>query len=167
MGRGRTAIAAMLLAAACSKTGEPPPPAAEVRGSEESRLLRQCDGGTNAACESLETLYLQANRRADVTALVKRLCDGGRRYFCPTFAFALANGDGIAADPGRARQLFTDTCKDDPNGCSEYGSLYVAGRGVKKDDDLGCFLLDLACTYHDDAACRDVQYCAPQAGLRQ
>jgi len=121
--------------------------------------MRQCDEGTDAACEQLEGRYLEAKRPAEVTALVKRLCEGGRRYFCPTYAFVLAVGDNVPRDRGRALQLFNDTCKDDPRGCSEYGNLFIAGLGVPKDLDLGCILARHACTHGDQDACRDLEYC--------
>ncbi len=71
----------------------------------------------------------------------------------------LAIGEGVTADPPRARRLFDDTCKDDPRACSEFGNLFIGGRGVTKNLELGCHILDLACTYHDQDACNDLQYC--------
>jgi TPR repeat protein len=70
-------------------------------------------------------------------------------------------GDGIPRDRARARQLFEETCADDPRACSEFGSLYVAGTAtLTRDVELGCFLLAKACESRDPDACRDLQHCA-------
>jgi TPR repeat protein len=126
--------------------------------AEEQRLLRECNGGTNGACETLQGVYLKGGRRDESTALVKRLCESGRKYFCPTFAFVLDLGDGVPRDRVRARQLFEETCEHDPKACSEFGSLYLAGTAtVARDVELGCFLADRACALGDQDACRDRQ----------
>jgi len=148
---------------ACSKGSEPPAELASARPAtatdacnDEPGCLRACDAGNNTACDTLTSIYLKENRRDDATRLVKRLCEGKRRYFCPSFAFSLALGEGIAADRARARQLFEDTCPDDPRGCSEFGNLFMAGRGVPLDVELGSLLLDLACKHRDQDACREL-----------
>ncbi len=155
-------FAVALVTLSCSKGSDPPASTSTDRGAaaDEERLVRQCDSGTNAACEELEGVYLKSGRKAQSTALVKRLCEANRRYFCPTFAFVLDLGDGVARDRARARQLFEDTCKDDPKACSEFGNLYLSGtRSVGQDAELGCWLLSKACSYNDQDACRDLQYC--------
>jgi TPR repeat protein len=148
---------------ACSKGSERPPDVTETPPTQsagcgdEKSCLAACDAGTNAACDELTSIYLRAKRRTDAAALTRRLCEGGRTYFCPSFAFALALGDGVPVDRERARELFERTCKDDPKGCSEFGNLLTAGRGVPLDVELGSRLLELACDLHDNDACRELQ----------
>ena len=126
---------------------------------------RACQGGDDKACEQLTATYLRGQAgpggREKAARLNQGLCESGRRYFCPTFALALMEGDGVPRDVARARKLFETTCGDDPVACSEYGSLYVAGRGVKRDLAVGRFLLELACRHREPQACRELQYLAP------
>lgn len=89
-------------------------------------------------------------------ALNKRLCETGRRYFCPTYAFVLAVGSGVPKDRDQARRLFKENCLHDPKACSEYGSLFAAGTGMPQDLELGVELLGLACRYQDAQACQDL-----------
>ncbi|MCC6898686.1 MAG: sel1 repeat family protein [Polyangiaceae bacterium] len=97
-------------------------------------------------------------RSAEKAALLnKRLCESGRRYFCPTYAFVLFLGRGVPKDGARARQLFAENCQHDPKACSEYGSLIAVGTGVPQDLEFGVFLLDLACRERNAMACRDLQ----------
>lgn len=136
----------MLALAAC-KHAEPDQCAVGAPAACE----RDCNAGKNLPCEILEGEYLRAHDVAKATALVQGLCEGGRPYFCPSFAFTL-----VSSDPVRARQLFDATCADDPKGCSEYGSLIV-----QKDLELGRHVLDLACRLDDHEACDDLARIAP------
>ena len=117
---------------------------------------KACDAGDDKACERFTLTLLHGSRDAEAAALNQRLCDGGRRYFCPTYAFILAEGRGVPRDRAHARALFEASCQYDPNGCSEYGNLYATGNGVARDLELGHFLLDLACKNHDEQACKEL-----------
>lgn len=121
--------------------------------------MQQCERGTDAACDQLQARYVKTRRRVESAALVQRLCEGGRRAYCPTYAFVLAEGLGVPRDRARARQLFDETCKDDPTGCSEFGNLYTSGTGVAQDFELGCVLLKHACTHRDEQACGELASC--------
>lgn len=131
----------------------------------EPGLLQPCDRackeGDNAACEQLTAMYLRGIgvERSDraAAALNRRLCQQGRRYFCPTYAFVLLTGRGVPMDGERARELFADNCQYDPKACSEYGSLVAAGTGVPQDLVMGTYLLDLACRHGDAQACNDLR----------
>ena len=143
----------------CRDTSVPPASVGTCATGDRAACRRDCDAGSDAACDKLVAAYLKTGGttgRHDAAELTRGLCEGGRRYFCPSLAFVLANGDGIAADRVRAIELFRTTCKDDPKACSEYGNLYLAGRGVPHDPELAQLLLDLACTQHDADACRDL-----------
>ena len=121
-----------------------------------------CDNGDDAACTKLQELYLRyggtrSERSVKHAQLVMRLCEQGRKTFCPNFAFALAVGDGISQDIPRAKQLFVSTCSFNPSACGEFGNLYINGLGVKKDIELGKFLLTLACKERDANSCKDLE----------
>lgn len=122
---------------------------------------RACERGDNAACELLTEMYLRGvgveRSEEQAAKLNKRLCESGRRYFCPTYAFVLFVGRGVTMDRARARVLFAENCQHDPRACSEYGSLIAVGTGVPRDLELGVFLLELACRERDALACRDLQ----------
>ncbi|MGE0551639.1 MAG: hypothetical protein AB7O24_26560 [Kofleriaceae bacterium] len=102
-------------------------------------------------------MLLGRQQHEEASQLYKRLCEGGRKFFCPSHAFGLATGDGIAPDRGHARRLFEETCQYDPKACSEFGNLYMAGTPrLPRDPEMGSFLLDLACRYRDAEACREL-----------
>ncbi|MBI4954322.1 MAG: sel1 repeat family protein [Myxococcales bacterium] len=126
---------------------------------------RACDAGDDRACELLTAMYLRGDgvprSDAQAAALNRRLCEQGRRYFCPTFAFVLAEGRGMPADRARARELFVATCAADATACSEYGHLYATGTGVARDLELGHLLLDLACRAGEARACDDLRHFTP------
>jgi TPR repeat protein len=143
-------------ATSASSTPGPPP------------LSQACDEGSDDACERLLAQHLSkrsyAGNRA-AASLAKRLCESDRKYFCPTYAFALARGDGVAADLDAAKTLFDATCQHDPLGCGEYGSLYAGGIArITPDLSMARFLLGLACKHKDERSCRDLQTISGDAG---
>lgn len=87
--------------------------------------------------------------------LHRDLCEAGRHRHCPSWALALVTGDGTARDVARGRALFVAYCKDDPGGCSEYGSLFAGGVGVPQDTAMADLLLGLACDHDDATACHE------------
>lgn len=123
--------------------------------------LRDCNAGRDSACDKLTSMYLRgdgvAKSKAAAAALSKRLCESGRKYFCPSYAFVLAQGFGISRDLKRARQLFIESCRHDPTACWDYGRLYLRGRGVSRNVAFGRLLLQLACKAKHAKACRDLQ----------
>ncbi len=170
-------LAALLIAAMQASCKEDAPSQSNAvttcASGLESPCVRECKAGIDKSCDALSAMYLQGKgvprSLEKSTALNKSLCEGGRHKFCASFAFALHEGSGIAADRARARKLFADHCKDDPVGCGEFGSLYLGGRGVAKDLEMGCFLAGLACKERDAQSCKEFRgYCvaAPEAGVR-
>ncbi|MCA9666649.1 MAG: sel1 repeat family protein [Myxococcales bacterium] len=156
-------LLAMVVASGCSKrrsAGKDPSAAKPARCSNRQQCLARCERGVDRACERLTGMYLRgtAGKQSEVEAalLNKRLCERGRRYFCPTYAFVLAVGRGVAQDTTKARALFRDTCHFDPVACREYGSLFARGRGVERDIGLGILLLDLACRAKHAFACAEL-----------
>lgn len=159
----RRVVVFVLAIVACSKGGEPPPgpgntasTTSSCKAGNEQACEEACDRGDNPSCDQLTLIYLQTKRRAEASALSRRLCDAGRKFFCPTYAFALAEGDGVRQDRALARKLFEQSCEHDPNGCSEFGNLYMSGTGVQQDLEVGSFLLELACRHRDQQACREL-----------
>lgn len=132
---------------------------------QEAVCLNECNQGNNGSCEQLESMYLTGvgvpKSPEKVAALDKRLCEEGRRYFCPNYAMLLSEGVGLQKDRARAKELFTSDCQYNPTACSEFGSLYTTGKGVPKDEELGRFLLTLACQHNDKLACRELGVFAP------
>jgi len=130
-----------------------------------------CEHGDNAACEKLIAMYLNGNgverSREKAAMSYKRWCEAGRRYFCPPYAFVLLLGDGVPQDKPRARQMFKENCQHDPKGCGEFGSLLAIGYGVPQDLALGVYLLEVGCTYDDDASCLDLRKLASRGLYHQ
>jgi hypothetical protein len=147
--RGAVLVALAVLGVGCRRHRWEPAPADDV--------LTTCRDGDDGACEQVTATYLHDRRDDDAALLQKELCDAGRLYFCPSYAFALAVGRGVPPDPVRARALFVSTCSADPVACSEYGNLFATGTGVAQDLELARLLLDLACRDGDAHACGDLQ----------
>jgi TPR repeat protein len=151
------ALLAGVAAGACNRIRE----AARCESGQAEPCRRDCERGDDRACEELTGMYLRGVgvEHSDVkaAALNKRLCESGRRYFCPSYAFVLWVGKGLPQDKAAARRLFDETCRYDSVACAEYGSLIVGGTNMPQDFETGAHLLDLAC--HDGAAraCTDLR----------
>lgn len=156
----RLVASAFILALAACQGAAPNPerPKETCASGSASACARDCETGDDKACDTVTLMYLRGVDGDDEKAasLMKRLCESGRRRYCPSYAFALAQGKGTPKDEARARELFTTTCEYDPSACSQYGNLYAAGNGVPKDIDLAHLLLDLACTHLDTQACEEL-----------
>jgi TPR repeat protein len=161
-------VLALGLLAACgdAKVDDAPRSAAPAASSQVDFLDGACQRGNDLACEKLWTAHKRGEGTAQstekATELMRRLCEEGRRNFCPGFALSLHQGEGIAADPPRARQLFIDTCAFDPVACSEFGNLFSIGLGLKKDLAMARLLLDLACREREPKACEELAVLPPR-----
>lgn len=157
-------VGAGLLVLACGSgtgptSGRAGPDHAKCSALSPAACETKCEGGDDAACETLTLSYLRWNTdagRQKASALSQKLCDTGREAFCNAYAMALATGSGVKPDRERARMLFEAHCHRDPKACSEYGSLFAAGRGVEQDLGLAHLLLGEACDHEDALACEEL-----------
>ena len=149
-------VVSIVALAACRTSADRPPQKSRPAEAIAEPEAAACDHGDDAACDRLTGAYLHAHANDKAAALQQRLCDSGRRYFCPSYALVLYEGRGIPQDRMRAILLFQSTCQYDPKGCGEYGALYVGGQGVRQDVQFGLELLELACRNHDEQSCRDI-----------
>ena len=105
----------------------------------------------------------RAKSLGPANAQFERACSCHDADGCGFLGFSYVQGDGVAADPARAAQLFEQACGRDPVPasrvavfCSMLGMLYRDGSGVTRDPVAALALFRRACDADWPDACSRV-----------
>jgi TPR repeat protein len=114
---------------------------------------RGCDGGDAAACVESGRFYKQRRDLPRAVQVLTRACELDAAA-CDPLGRMYLQGEGVAADFGRAFQLFTQACDaGDGRACSRLSYLYKAGSGVPRDPARAAQLEKRACQKGHLATC--------------
>lgn len=130
-------------------------------GEEHDRaraLLRDCEGGTFAACKQLGDAFLVGSGAPAnypiALALYAEACDGGVAAACAALVAARDDPDGTNARNASQAMLDRDACaRSDLEACSRLALAYFDGTGISADPAEGEAIAVRACNARGAQAC--------------
>jgi hypothetical protein len=152
-------LAALLLAAGCSRPGADAKAPGKPAATLNDVLQQACDKDSARACNDLGLAWFEGRGGTKdpfrAAAAYRKACELRDAVGCVNLGVMLLNGQGIPADPAAAGGYFRLGCdRGDPAGCTNLALLMREGRGVPRDPARAEEILLGVCRagFHD--ACR-------------
>lgn len=144
-------------------------PSVETRARAVEILLQGCEHMSGAACGKAAANLAAPGATPDwprVAKLFDRGCGLQDPWSCQTGAMIYYVGSGVTKDWVRARSMFTAGCGGPGDlvakACRYAGTMYVAGQGGDKSEDIAKLMFKRACDKRDAASCKVLNLPTPE-----